>query len=63
MPALRATENHGDPARCPSADLTLDRISGCDFYCQTKGCGVRHGDPCGRHKPLPEGTRDLDVEF
>jgi hypothetical protein len=63
MAALRATDNHSDPTRCPCADLTLDRISGCDFYCKTPGCGARHHDPCGRNKPLPAGTRDLDVEF
>jgi hypothetical protein len=59
----RAQANPGERDGCPYADLTLDRISGCDFYCKTKGCGVRQGDPCGRHRERPEGCRDLDVEF
>jgi hypothetical protein len=41
---------------CPKADMRLDRVSGCDYYCHT--CGARHWDPCKQHPCFMYGVFD-----
>ena len=31
---LRAQSDHGSGEGCPYVNLTLDRFSGCDYYCK-----------------------------